>query len=350
MLLNRLKSLKILILIGLLNLQTLPLFSLTFDLLDLTVGGQSAVQANGFDEAANYWSSQLSDNVTIFIDTKFEALDPGILGSASSAKADFSFTSVKNALIGDQATANDVVAVNNLPSGSAINFRTQNSSSTIILDNNNSTNNTILKVNRANAKALGLISAADVTIDATITFNSSFPFDFDSSDGIAAGSFDFVGIAIHEIGHVLGFVSGVDILDNNTGFDLNNFAIHSPLDLFRFSADSVALGSEVLDLATGGTPYLSIDGGVTNAALLSTGLNSGDGRQASHFKDNLDIGIMDPTFAAGEFGDVTALDHLAFDIIGWDLTSAIPEPAETAFVLGFAMILGRIGFKKFKSP
>ncbi len=351
MLLINLKSVKILILIGLLYLLSIPLFGLTFDLTDLTVGGQTTEQANGFIEAADFWSEALSDDVTLFIQTQFDSLPPNIIGGASSTSADFSFTSVKSALSTDQSTENDAVAVNNLPSGSSINFRTQDSSGTgtIILDNNNTTNNTTLSVNRANAKALGLIAGNDTTVDAFITFSDNFNFDFDSSDGIASGSIDFVGIAIHEIGHVLGFISGVDTVDTNPGSDLNDTSIFSPLDLFRYSDDSIALGSGVLDLAVGGIPYLSIDGGNTNDALFSTGATFGDGQQASHFKDNLDIGIMDPTFALGEFGDVTGLDYLAFDVIGWDITSAIPEPAETTLAFGLAIVLLRIGSKKYQS-
>jgi len=46
-----------------------------------------------------------------------------------------------------------------------------------------------------------------------MTFNSEFNFDYDSSDGITAGYYDFETVALHEIGHVLGFVSVVDAID-----------------------------------------------------------------------------------------------------------------------------------------
>ncbi|MBK7264236.1 MAG: hypothetical protein IPI03_21390 [Rubrivivax sp.] len=48
--------------------------------------------------------------------------------------------------------------------------------------------------------------------DAFVQFNSNYAFDHDRSNGIGSGQFDFVGIAAHEIGHALGFVSGVDVL------------------------------------------------------------------------------------------------------------------------------------------
>jgi hypothetical protein len=68
----------------------------------------------------------------------------------------------------------------------------------------------------SNAKALGLVAGNAPGIDGSITFSSNFSFDLDPSDGISAGDYDFVGIATHELGHLLGFVSGVDVLDENS--------------------------------------------------------------------------------------------------------------------------------------
>ena len=54
-------------------------------------------------------------------------------------------------------------------------------------------------------------------------------------------------------------------------------------------------------------------------ATYSTGTIFGDGYQASHWKDDLGIGIMDPTAAPpGEIMIVTDLDIMAWDVIGWD--------------------------------
>ena len=141
--------------------------------------------------------------------------------------------------------------------------------------------------------------------------------------------------------------------------------------MFRYSAQSTALG--VNDKAGGGTiatgnaPYFSIDGGTTifqgieGAAYMSTGRNFGDGRQASHWKDNTPgnpaLGLLDPTVSFGTQTVITGLDLAAFDAVGWRLNydvmtsldrkfstrsipflSTVPEPSSWAMLIaGFGL-------------
>jgi hypothetical protein len=127
---------------------------------------------------------------------------------------------------------------------------------------------------------------------------------------------------------MLGFTSGVDVLDGNSPpirgpFADTAFTWVSGNDLFRFSDASVDRGPGVLDwTADGRDKHFAIDGGGTDLGGFSTGRNFGDGRQASHWKDDRGLGIMDPTVAPGESPAITALDLRLFDVVGWDLEAA----------------------------
>jgi hypothetical protein len=103
-------------------------------------------------------------------------------------------------------------------------------------------------------------------------------------------------------------------------------------DIFRYSSASLIRAG-----GYGGAPYFSLDTGTTANGLFSTGRANGDGQQASDWKDNLGIGIMDPTLAAGELALITMNDLRAFDAMGYTL---VPEPATGAALLLGGLILG----------
>jgi hypothetical protein len=316
---------------------------------------------NGFIAAGQRYSAKFSDNVTVQVTINFESLGGSILGQAGSNPFVDSYVNVRAALIADQTTADDATATVSLENVVSLEFLTNDPDGNLIIDADASNNNTFLDVNRANARALGLLGNGDTGEDASISFSSDFTWDFDPTNGIAPGNFDFVGVATHEIGHALGFVSGVDIVDLTSGngpfapIDLNDFAVFSVLDLYRYSEDSVFfgtvfLGDPIRDLATGEPStgvYFSLDGGLTPVSLapysiFSTGDFNGDGNQASHWKDNLGIGLMDPTLGSGELGVLSSLDLLAFDVIGWDrVVAEVPEPGTlTIFTLGILAAAG----------
>lgn len=355
----------------------------------------------GFQEAASIWESVLSDDITVNLDIGFGSLDPGILGGAVPETVGATYSNFANALTADATSSNDAIAIANLPeiqsSGGFTFVGTEDDGTLEIVDGRDETtgsltlgsDNTNLDVSRANAKALGLLSGTDAGTDASITFSSDFAsdFDFDQSDGITTGKIDFIGVALHEMGHSLGFVSGVDVVDfvvdfnlNNdpavTGrndFDLDGFRVFSPLDMYRHSDLSVAVsddaGFPLLDLSVEGKagsdnviydgvsydaePYISIDGGNTSLfaegnGLFSTGRNLGDGNQASHWKDDLGIGLLDPTIAPGELGMLTDEDVRAFDVMGYDLSASASVPFEFSPGLGLLLVGGAYTFRRLK--
>ena len=261
-----------------------------------------------------------------------------------------------DAMVDDVTSASDLTAISHLPAlnlGYSLSFLTQKNteggSTAVSLDSDNffngasSNNNAYLDITTANAKALGWVAADPAAADASITFSSAFSWDFDPSDGVGAGRQDFVGVAIHEIGHALGFVSGVDTVDYciTNRINLDPYAVYSVLDLYRYSA------AGTLNLAAGANSYFSLDGGVTSLGRFSTGVDHGDGRQASHWKDNLGLGIMDPTAnPAGQVNTPSELDLLVFDVIGWDRVSPVPEPGSVLGLMGLlcsSLLLRRRG-------
>jgi len=307
----------------------------------------------GFTTAGNIWAGYFHDDMTLNVNIDYPSLGAGTLGSTNIETLGYYYADVRTALQLDQTSADDLLAASSLPSGPSLSFLTNDASTgVLVVDANNTVNNAVLDVPRANAKALGftydgIIAPNDATLDASISFSSDFVWDFDRTNGISPGTFDFVGVALHEIGHAMGFLSGVDYVDlfsapNGYPVDLDPYRVFTVLDLYRHGARNRG----GLDFAAGGTgsnnPYFSLDGGGTALGTFSTGSYNGDGRQASHWKDYLGLGILDPTFAPGELGTISALDVRAFDVIGYDLV-VVPEIDPAGIGSALALALGALG-------
>lgn len=337
--------------------------------------GQAALLA--FRKAANFWNQTITSTATINIEIGFANLGANVLGSTGSSSTGANVTDVYSRLRAVGNSSLDATATANLfplNSNGSLKFTTNAArftsgagalTNTTFVDNNNSTNNRVLDVNTANARALGLAidntnrcSTTLLSADGCINFSNTFNFDFDPTNGLSAGAFDFVAVATHELGHALGFVSGVDTYDfvaaNQTSDNLNNFRIFSVLDLFRYGTTiDAATGRRLLQLSSNRAARFSIDGvntfntGQTSvtAATFSTGADSGDGQQASHFKDVgagvRQIGILDPTIGANQIGIVTSNDLAAFDAIGYNINQNILN--NRGFTFTSAQIFGLAG-------
>lgn len=298
------------------------------------VGGVTGTPADlAFRIAAHYWESVLTNTATIHINVGFAALDPGDLGGTSFRYYDgISVAGYQTVLTVTGNSALDAQAVSHFqPLSSAgtpsvlipayddpVHHDGIATSGTRTAPNGSAIGST-LALTSANVKAL---VSGPTGLDAEIIFSNAYAFDFNPGDGISTGSYDFIGTAIHEIGHALGFTSGVDTFDTATGpvEHIDNATIAYGMDLFRYSAPGQ------LDWRFGTPSYFSINGGATpfgGNAYFSTGEYYGDGWQASHWKivGNCTgfIGMMNPYSCDGVNDVVTAADLAVFDAIGWNL-------------------------------
>jgi len=90
-----------------------------------------------------------------------------------------------------------------------------------------------------------------------------------------------------------------------------------------------------------------VDGGATLGAEFSTGVAFGGERQASHWKDLMMLGLMDPTAAQGELLLITENDRMAMDAIGYNL-APIPELSQAAmYGTGLLTALAWAGRRKY---
>ena len=349
--------------------------ALTINLND--VGGVTGTPAaQGFAIAARYWESVITNDITMNIDVGFEDLGESVLGQTGTSLATFFPVDLYYAGLSAGADSQlDTIAVGNLPGLSATGSLTVNVpdyftpalfsgvSPTVgddrIAPDGAPISNTIALAS-SNYKAVFGDAGLEHYVDAEITFSSAFAFDFNPTDGIAIGFYDFIGVAVHEIGHALGFLSGAQDFDYSTGSDF-------PVDTYwwGYSADLFRYVDGELDWTFGTDAYFSIDGGDTafQDGFWSTGDIHGDGWQASHWKapgtcDLEDfLGIMNPYICSGLTDETTALDLALLDAVGWNLNVdvianagytfstaqmyqafAVPEPAT------WAMMIGGIGF------
>jgi Ca2+-binding RTX toxin-like protein len=303
--------------------------------------GTTLEQMTGFEMAGRIWSTYLTDNATINLHVEMtDRLDKNVLGGAIpkvNTKQDY--TQFRNKLSQDAKSADDSLANSNLSSGTV---KAQFDLYQFGANLGKNVDTSLMDINSANAKAVGMMSATDTQLDGYILINKlmnqsvTWNYDYTRSSAASANSIDFLSTIVHEMGHVLGFVSSVDRsgwLSSrvNTTSEQANYEANikervthtTPLDLFRYSQE-IGISR---DLSVGGAISFSLNAGVqaVDSASFASGKDTtagGDGRQGSHWKDiPTPFGIMDPTLGLAERSTIAALDLRAFDVIGWDLSA-----------------------------
>lgn len=288
-----------------------------FDYADQTP--QQAITA--FEEAGSIWAGYLHDDITLNIDVSYGELPNGMLGGARPNMVRANWADVIQQFEQDQSSSDDITALPHLQDLDTVYLDSKKNR--IDFDDSSS-----LWLTRSNAKALGIVAGGNLTSDGEIRLSDLALWDFDPSDDIASDHYDFTATALHEIGHVLGFVSGVDILDLHQqslvseGQNPREAPIYvTSMDLFRHSGKIKRKDGRDLTLDNR-KKYFSLNDGATRIGYFSNGLSTGSsagGYQASHWKAGED-GIMQPSLKPGEQNSISSLDLRLMDALGWDLT------------------------------
>ncbi|MEY4034607.1 MAG: hypothetical protein RL492_1801 [Verrucomicrobiota bacterium] len=299
-----------------------PLHALRINLVEDNANGliTNEVRA-GYAQAASLWESVSAADVTINLGVSMASLGQGVIGQTDSGLATISYDQFRNLYNGLPTTSTTQALKNALPVGPGTSFLLNNTTDAPVGAAKFLVTSGYVTVTKAQLKALG--GPQVQPIDATIQFSNALPFDFNPRDGIDAGKLDFVGVAAHEIGHALGFVSSADDVD--TGLFSSTEIAPTTLDFLRYSEGSLAQG--VPDLSVGlDAKFIKLG----NLQIgLSTGVLNGDGNQASHFLSG--IGLMRPGLALGQHLTLQVEDYLAFEALGWQI---VPEPSTYGLGLG----------------
>jgi len=295
---------------------------------------------DALNAAAAVWEAAFTDPVTVVIDVEIEPRADGaeVLATTNAQRRNLPYGRVRDLMAAD-ASADEWSLARQLPLENQ--FR-----ATLADDADNPyrfrgqvrVTRANLKALRAPAEALGSPRSrfdAKVSADGSIVFNSAFGYDFNPRDGVASGKQDFFGIALHEVGHVLGFDSAVDdVGDMMLDPSIERNVRPTPLDLYRLEPGKGASGfttsPRVLAPGSFVEHQVFFGGAGFDEVPFATGSVFGDGSEASHWDDDADgsprLGVMDPSADSGRLlGDrLSAADRRAFGLIGWDVRQPAP--------------------------
>ncbi|HLN96887.1 MAG TPA: NF038122 family metalloprotease [Pyrinomonadaceae bacterium] len=289
----------------------------------------NTVAKNAFIAAAAKWESLIKDPITINLDVDFGTTFFGtpfsgatVLGETQSQLlySPGNYTDIRQRL-NNHATGTESSLYNVLPATSVP--TDIGSVDTVLLSS-------------PLLRTLGILPAVaddseegDIGPAPRIGFNSGFGFDFDPNNGISSNLTDFDAVAVHEMGHVLGFNS---LVGDREQVPDDPLAV-SVWDIFRFRPGTASLNtfSTAQRILSSGGMQVHFSGGPEFG--LSTGRpdgTGGDGNQGSHWQDDQDtshyLGIMDPTIARGQRETMTTNDEQAIDAFGFTVTPTTPPP------------------------
>ena len=252
------------------------------------------------NRAISIYESLFSDPITIEIRFRYATTAPngtpfpqGAVSQSLTATYMAPWNLYINELRADATTGNDNLAIASLP-GSAL-------SANIVAAS-------------ANARAVGGNTPPDMFANGTIgpggpydgivTLNSSIPFQF--TRPINASNFDAQRVIEHEMDEVMGLGSRL----GRPGNDLH------PQDLFSWSSTGHR------NIASSGTRYFSINGGVTNIVGFNQDAGGDFGDWLSTSCPQANPYVQNAFLCLGQASDIAATspEGINLDVIGYDLT------------------------------
>ena len=259
---------------------------------DSSVGSAPSDFKAGVLQAAQYFVSHFSDSITLNINIGYGesggyALN-GALGMSVTNLQSSSYSQIKAALTTDASSAADASAVASLLG--------------------DPTSGGTYWLSTAEAKAMGVGSTS--TSDGSVGFSSSSGmFDYNNTDGVGSGQYDFFAVVAHEFSEVMGRIL---LVGGTVGGISKSYDV---LDLFHYSSPTTH------DLSGSTAGYFSVDNGTTDLHDFNVSPLGGDrGDWAmSSTPDAFDAfgtpGLVEP---------ISVSDLTALDAIGWNATAAAP--------------------------
>jgi hypothetical protein len=288
--------------------------------------------AEALSAIADLYAGLVADDIELTVAILFEPLGTfmglPILGAAGDSYSSLAYPNLRAALI-DSMDGDDVIEAS-LPDTASLR----------VIYGLDAGSRTEDRTSLLTGVALRTLLDGQTPTPVPMSLSSTAPWDTDPADGVGPDAYCLRSVLAHEIGHVLGFQSNVDILFGATLL---------PLDIYRFreSDGGADLNPDTYAefMAAPRTVYAdtSIGGGLEEAILdfIAAEVPMADGNpwQGSHLRQtDPPIGIMDPDINEGETyfpGYLTAMDLRPLDALGWTITLACDADCDGSGALDF---------------
>jgi hypothetical protein len=260
----------------------------TFDS-SITGRGDASQVENGINYAIQQYEGLYNNAMTVDIEFQFGVTG---LGESFHGSGTYSYSQVNNALQNLNSDPDQITSAANLPASDP---------------------NPGVQWKVVSSDAVALKLASGVTTG-TVLFNQSATLAYDPFDRAVNNSFDFIGVAEHEISEILGRDGGGS--NANLPFELMHYSSAGNLDFSNTKND-----------------YFSIDGGVTNlkdfsnpAAINSKGNPVGGDSQdflnSSTFSSNDYVPDSYNSFSDSDVQNaLTNVDVTVMNVLGYNSTS-----------------------------